>query len=96
VPAQDNTNQVAGTARQYGRDWMVALVNEGDTTQLATVVEGLNLLDGSKLQELYGDDEVTVKDGRFVTRLRPFEVKVFATSRKWEVTEKKSRDYTGQ
>jgi hypothetical protein len=96
VPAQDNTNQVVGTARQYGRDWMVALVNEGDTTQLATVVEGLNFLDGSKLQELYGDDEVTVKDGRFVTRLRPFEVKVFATSRKWEVTERKSRDYAGQ
>jgi hypothetical protein len=95
LPEKDNNNQVAYTARQYGRDWMVALVNESDTTQMATLVEGLDHLDGYKLMELYGDEEVQVKNGRFITRLKPFQVKVFATSRKWEATDRKARDYPG-
>jgi hypothetical protein len=95
LPEMDGANQVVYTARQYGRDWMVTLVNESDTTQMAALVEGLDQLDGYKLMELYGDEEVTVKNGRFITRLRPFQVKVFATSRKWEAADRKGRDYPG-
>ena len=95
LPEQDANHRVAGTARQYGRDWMVALVNESDTTQHAAIVSGLDLLNGQQLVELYGEDEVTVKNGKFFVRLKPFEVKVYATSRKWEVADKKGRDYRG-
>ena len=95
LPEQDANHRVTGTARQYGRDWMVALVNESDTTQHAAIVSGLDLLNGQQLVELYGEDEVTVKNGKFFVRLKPFEVKVYATSRKWEVADKKGRDYRG-
>lgn len=88
--------RVLATARQYGRDWMIAVVNEADTVQHAAVVSGLDHLNEQKLVELYGDEEVTVKNGKIITRLRPLEVKVFATSRKWETTNKKGRDYAGQ
>lgn len=86
---------VVGSARQFGRDWMVALVNETDTTQMGVMVEGLHHLNGHKLVELYGEDDVVVRNGKFVTRMRPFEVKIFATSRKWEGTFKKGRNYSG-
>ena len=92
---KDAGAQVAATARQYGRDWMVALVNESDTTQMGVVVEGLPHLNGHKLVELYGEDDVIVRNGKFITRMRPFEVKVFATGRKWEATNKKGRTYLG-
>ena len=95
LPEQNANHRVAGTARQYGRDWMVALVNESDTTQHAAVVSGLDLLNGQQLVELYGEDEVTVKNGKIFVRLKPFEVKVYATSRKWETADKKGRDYRG-
>ncbi|WP_343701418.1 hypothetical protein [Chitinophaga sp.] len=95
-PELSGDNRVAATARQYGRDWMVVIVNSADTSQLAAVVQDLHLLNGQQLVELYGTDEVQVKNGQFVTRLRPFQVKVFATGRKWETANKKGRDYAGQ
>jgi hypothetical protein len=94
-PEKSSSVQVASTVRQYGRDWMVALVNESDTVQMAAVVDGLSLLNGYKLVELYGDDEVTVKNGKIIVRLRPFQVKVFATGRKWEVSDRTGRNYPG-
>ena len=95
LPVQDANNRVAGTARQYGRDWMVALVNESDTTQHAAIVSGLDLLHGQQLVQLYGEDEIIVKNGKFVTQLKPFEVKVYATRRKWETADRRGRDYRG-
>jgi len=94
-PLQDADHRVAGTARQYGRDWMVVLVNESDTAQNAAVVSGLDLLNGQPLVQLYGEEEITVKNGKFVARLKPFEVKVYATGRKWEATNKRGRDFKG-
>ena len=95
LPLQDANRRVAGTARQYGRDWMVAIVNESDTTQHAAIVSGLDILNGQKLVELYGEDEVIVKNGKFFARLKPFEVKIYATSRKWETADRRGRDYKG-
>jgi len=95
-PPADANGHVLATAHQYGRDWMITVVNEADTTQSAAVISGLDHLNGQKLVELYGDDEVQVKDGKLFTRLRPLQVKVFATSRKWETSNKKGRDYQGK
>lgn len=95
-PPADANNRVLANAHQYGREWMITVVNEEDTTQSAAVISGLDHLNGQKLVQLYGDDEVQVKDGKFIARLRPLEVKVFATSRKWEATNKKGRDYPGK
>lgn len=95
-PAADGNNRVLANAHQYGREWMITVVNEGDTTQSAAVISNLDHLNGQKLVQLYGDDEVQVKEGKFVARLRPLEVKVFATSRKWEAVDKKGRDYPGK
>lgn len=94
-PEENSATRVASTVRQYGRDWMVALINEADTVQMAAIVDGLSLLNGHKLVELYGDDEVRVKNGRIIVRLRPFQVKVFATSRKWEASDRTGRNYPG-
>jgi len=47
-------------------------------------VIGLSQLNGQSLQLLYGVEAAIVNRGGFVTRLKPYEVKVFATSRKWE------------
>lgn len=95
-PAADANGRVLATAHQYGREWMVIVVNEADTTQSAAVIGGLDHLNGQKLVELYGDDEVRVENGKFIARLRPLQVKVFATSRKWEASDKRGRDYQGK
>jgi hypothetical protein len=47
-------------------------------------VSGLDDLNGMDFVLLYGDERVTINHGELVTRLTPYEVKVFATSRRWE------------
>jgi hypothetical protein len=44
------------------------------------------------LELLYGVEKVTVERNEFTTRIKPLEVKVFATSRKCETKEYKGRD----
>lgn len=51
---------------------------------MGVVIEGLPQLDGLTLVELYGEDNIVVRYGKFILRMRPFEVKIFATSRKCE------------
>lgn len=87
--------QVALVARQYGRDWMIALVNETNLTLRNVTVKGLKYLNGLKLSELYGNGEITVMDEEFMTRMKPYEVKVFATGRKWETSRQHGRNYSG-
>jgi len=45
--------------------------------------------------ELGADEKVrqAVEGGEFITRLRPLEVKVFATSRKWETPRRAGREF---
>jgi hypothetical protein len=94
-PPSGHEQEVAWCARQYGRDWMVALVNDTDSTLQSVVVKGLRQLNGLKFVELYGEEEVTVDNEEFITRLRPREVKVFATGKKWESSMRSARDYQG-
>lgn len=94
-PPNRNQQEVALSVKQFGRDWMVALVNDTDSTLQSVVVKGLNDINGFKLVELYGDEEVVVDKQEFITRLKPREVKVFATGKKWETSRRIARDYPG-
>ena len=59
------------------------------------VIENLKHLNGMELIELYGDDKITVSNEEIVLRMKPREIKVFATDRKWETERTKGRDYAG-
>lgn len=82
------------TARRAGREWLIVLVNEDDRRHMGVEVTGLDDLNEQRLELLYGTEKVTVQRGEFITRMQPSEVKVFATSRKWETSRRKGRDYT--
>ena len=84
---------VSITARRTDRDWLVVLVNEDDHAHMGVEVSGLDALNGTEFVELYGDEKTAVSDGSFVTRMRPFEVKLFATHRKWEAAQREGRDF---
>lgn len=93
-PSRDQ-QEVAWSIKQYGRDWMIALVNDADVTLQNVTVKGLMHLNGLKFVELYGDEEVIVENEEFMTRMKPHEVKVFATRKKWETSRRNARDYPG-
>ena len=80
-------------ARQCGREWLIVLVNEDNQPHMGVELSGLAKLNGQTLELLYGSESAIVKRGGFVTRLKPYEVKVFATSRKWESSRRNGRDF---
>ena len=86
---------VTSTARRFGRDWLIVLVNEDDEAKMSVEVRGLDHINGTTLELLYGAEEIDVRDGRMVTRMKPYEVKLFATSRKWETDKRAGREYDG-
>ncbi len=86
---------VRSSARKAGDDWLIILVNEDNFAHYGVEVSGLNDLNGRKLYLLYGEENTNVTKGEFVTRMKPFEVKVFATSKKYETDRHKGRDYAG-
>ena len=67
---------VSITARRNGRDWLIILVNEDPHSHMGVEVTGLDPLNGTEFVELYGDEKTSVSEGGFVTRMRPFEVKL--------------------
>jgi hypothetical protein len=71
-------------ARRAGSDWLIVLVNEDNHPHMGVEVEGLESLNGRRLEQLYGNEQDTVRQGEFITRMMPEQVKVFATSRKWQ------------
>jgi predicted methyltransferase len=81
------------SVRRSGREWAVILVNEDDRSYLGVDVTGLNELNGRTLELLYGSEQATVEHGELVTRIKPLEVKVFATTRKWETELREGRDF---
>ena len=80
-------------ARRSGRDWLIVLVNEDDKPHMGVEVSGLEPLNGMDFVLLYGDESVTINHGELVTRMKPYEVKVFATSRKWGSDRQAGRDF---
>ncbi len=47
-------------------------------------VSDIESLNGTNMKLLYGTEEYTIKHGELITRLMPLQVKVFATSLKWQ------------
>ena len=93
IPIPTSLRGVNITARRTGRDWLVVLVNEDEHAHMGVEVSGLDALNGTEFVELYGDEKTPVSDGAFVTRIRPFEVKLFATHRKWETAQREGREF---
>ncbi|MEO9004618.1 MAG: hypothetical protein ABI288_07765 [Ginsengibacter sp.] len=83
-PASQAAPKVALSAKQFGRDWMIAIVNDTDSILQNVAVKGLGKINGLKLVELYGNEEVIVNNQEVITRLKPREVKVFVTGKRWE------------
>lgn len=81
------------TTRRHGEDWIVILVNEDKRAHLGIDLTGLDLLNGKTLHLLYGKEKSKIKDGELITRLTPLQVKVFATSRKWQSQQLDERDF---
>ena len=95
VEAQDEPplKGVKITVRSNGGEWLVVLVNEDEHRHMAVEVSGLEPINGLRLDLLYGSETATVEQGGFVTRMQPYEVKVFATSREWETALRDGRDF---
>ena len=93
IPIPTSLRGVSITARRTGREWLIVLVNEDEHAHMGVEVTGLDALNGTAFVELYGDEKTAVSDGSFVTRMRPFEVKLFATHRKWEAAQREGRDF---
>ena len=84
---------VSITARRIGREWLIVLVNEDEHAHMGVEVTGLDALNGTEFVELYGEEKTAVSEGSFSTRIRPFEVKLFATHEKWETAQQDGRDF---
>jgi hypothetical protein len=86
---------VRSSVWKSGSDWLIILVNEDDSPHYAVEVTGLDDLNKRKLHLLYGKENVVVDKGEIITRMKPFEVKVFATSLEFESVQQTGRDYAG-
>jgi predicted methyltransferase len=81
------------SVRRAGQEWIVILVNEDDCSYLGVEVTGLNELNGRTLELLYGSEQTKVERGELITRIKPLEVKVFATSGQWETYQREGRGF---
>ena len=86
---------VRSSLRRVGNEWLLVLVNEDNYPHYGVEVSGLEKLNGSELHLLYGDETAAITHGDFTTRMKPFEVKVFASSKKWESDHISGRKYAG-
>jgi hypothetical protein len=84
------------------KDWLIVLVNEDDIPHHGVEIRDLGSnpldlgsLEGREFFLLHGDEAVKVENGELMTRIQPHEVKLFATSRKWESPRTEGRHYRG-
>lgn len=94
--AQLPTGNVHAAVHNAGDDWLVVIVNEDTFQHMGVVVEGLDALNGQSLNLLYGEGSETVSHGELMVRMKPYEVKVFATGRHWESPRRQGRNYRGE
>ena len=78
---------------RHGSDYLLILVNEDPQRHLGVDVTGLEMLRGRKLSLLYGSETANVQGGGIVTRLQGHEVKLFATSSRYESSRTAGRNY---
>lgn len=86
---------VRSSMRCVGDDCLIILVNEDNCPHYGVEVSGLDFLNDTELKLLYGTEKHIVSHGDFVTRMKPFEVKVFATGSGWESDRLEGRKYQG-
>ena len=67
---------------RHKNDHLLILVNEDDHHRLGVDVFGLEAANGRALHLLDGDEQIQVADGNIVTRMQPYEVKLFSTRRR--------------
>ena len=79
---------------RHKNDYLLLLVNEDDHHRLGVDVLRLGAINGRKLHQLYGEEEAKVTGGNLVTRMQPFEVKLFSTIKsKYETEWREGRDF---
>lgn len=91
----DTKRGVKTFVRRCENDWIVVLVNEDNRAHLGIEIQGLNALDGRAFELLYGNEQIAIERGTLMTRMKPYEVKVFATGKKWENLNTTGRGYSG-
>ena len=85
---------VQAMVRNIGNDWLIIVVNEDNEMHMGVVVEGLDTLNGQAFDELYNTRMATISHGELMLRMRPYEVRVFATGRHWESLRRVGRDFS--
>ncbi len=80
--------------RNIGDDWLIIVVNEDNEMRMGVVVGGLDTLNGQTFDELYNTRTATISHGELMLRMRPYEVRVFATGRHWESPRRVGRDFS--
>jgi hypothetical protein len=91
----EEQNGVKVMTKHHGEDWLIMVVNEDNDRHMATVISGLESLNGKTLNLLYGEEKANVLHGDIVLRLQPYEVKVLATGSGWESSRREERDFGG-
>ena len=73
---------------------MLILVNEDNHRHLGVDVTGLLAVEGRELSLLYGSQSAKVTDASLVTRMQPFDVKLFCTTKqRFERQREDGRDF---
>jgi len=90
---EEETRGVQAFARFYEDQLMIVLVNEDNRWHMGVEVNGLESLNGTTMHQLYSDDTTQIQNGNLLTRIVPYEVQVFASSRKWESGRRDGREF---
>lgn len=91
--AESERAAVYAIARQVGGERLIVVVNEDETRHMGIELTGLEAWNGTTLYELYGLEEAVVQHGEWLTRLLPYQVKVFASSRRFETAPNPNREF---
>lgn len=91
---QTGDRGVSWMARRAGTDWLIVLANEDAREHMGVEVNGLGLVNGRTLHELYTANSVKVSRGEMIARMMPHQVRVYSTSRKFESARRAGREYT--
>lgn len=84
---------VTSFVRKWENKTIVALINEDNRFQMGVEVKGLDYLNGQSLDLLYGNERVSIEKGTLLTRMKPYEAKVFAPGKEWESQTLAGRDF---
>ena len=84
---------VAHVARMNNGEGMIVLINEDENEHMGVEVGGLETLNGRTLHLNQGQETIAVTGGRILTRMQPYEVKLFTTAPDIAGTDATGRDF---